>query len=232
LIASWKRHHWELLVMFVAGLALAYVFLKLGSEIHEGELAGLDRAVRGVAMRMHSPLLDAFFWTITSIGEKYVQVPLAAFVAWLVSRRNLTIVALLMLCGLVASEFVDVIKAFFVVIRPTTGLLERHSTSFPSGHVTGTMAMALFLGFVAARNERHARIVWGVGGSLVILMAASRVYLDMHWTSDVIGGALIGAAIGLAFSALYEWMRQRGLIPDVTTLQKEGARGFSRYVRY
>ena len=44
---------------------------------------------------------------------------------------------------------------------------------------------------------------------LVALMAMSRVYLDRHWTSDTIGGSLVGMAIGLACAALYEWTTLR-----------------------
>jgi membrane-associated phospholipid phosphatase len=129
-----------------------------------------------------------------------------------------------LLTGYVSAEFVDVLKAFFVVMRPETGLLERESTSFPSGHASGSAAIAVFLG-IAVRHRKHARFIAWSGAAFAFLVAFSRVYLDQHWFSDVTGGMLIGSAIGLGFSALYEWYRLR-------QLRSAAAPGSSRYRLY
>ena len=197
--------------LFVACFVAAYAFWQVGADVHQGGMAGVDAAVRDAVMRDRPLIAVAFFEAISFMGNKYVLAPIAAIAAWWLAGRNLTAAALMLLCGFVSAEFVDVLKTLFAITRPETGSLERHSASFPSGHVSGTASLAFFTWFVAARHGRLSRIVASIGIALVALMAMSRVYLDMHWTSDVIGGMLVGGVMGLGFSALYEWYRLRQL---------------------
>lgn len=202
---------WVLLVLFVACLVLASVFAMMGARVHAGELAGVDQAVRRVVMGLRSAPTDVLFEIVTFLGSKYMA-PLAAIIAWFIAGRNLTVAALVLLTGYVSAEFVDVLKAFFVVVRPETGILERDSSSFPSGHASGSAAIAVFLS-LAVRHQANGRLVAICAALFAVLVAISRVYLDQHWFSDVTGGMLVGGAIGLGFSALYEWYRLRTATP-------------------
>jgi undecaprenyl-diphosphatase len=201
------RTEWVLPLLFVAALVLASVFATMGARVHAGELAGIDHAVRDFVLGLRSGPADVALEVITFLGSKYMA-PLAALIAWYVSGRNLTVAALVLLTGYVSAEFVDVLKAFFAVVRPETGVLERDSSSFPSGHASGSTAIAVFLG-IAVRHRPYARFIAMCAAAFAVMVAFSRVYLDQHWFSDVTGGMLIGSAIGLGFSALYEWYRRR-----------------------
>ena len=198
---------WLLPLMFVACLALAAGFASMGARVHAGELAGIDQAVRRFVLGLRSTPADVALEFITFLGSKYMA-PLAAVIAWAVSGRNLTVAAMVLLTGYVSAEFVDVLKAFFAVVRPETGVLERESSSFPSGHASGSAAIAVFLG-IAVRHLAHGRFVAICAAAFAVLVGFSRIYLDQHWFSDVTGGMLVGSAIGLGFSALYEWYRLR-----------------------
>ena len=213
-----ERADWLLPLLFIACLVLAAVFATMGARVHAGDLSGVDQAVRRFVLGLRSTPADVVFEALTFLGNKYMA-PVAAIIAWRVSGRNLTVGALVLLTGFVSAEFVHVLKAFFVVVRPERGILERDSSSFPSGHASGSAAIVVFLS-VAVRHQRNARLVAICGALFAVLVSMSRVYLDHHWFSDVIGGTVIGGAIGLGFNALYEWYLRR-------QARSAGARGSS-----
>ena len=206
---GWGRHHWELLALFASCIGLAYVFLKLGSEIHEGELAAIDGATRHIALAHRAAALTALAEAMTYLGTRGLFAPIAAFLAWRLSDKDYTTAALVLLAGYVSAEFVDVIKVIFSIPRPATGLAERQSSSFPSGHVSGVASLAAIVSLIALRHHKRPVLVAVASAIVVLLMAFSRIYLDMHWFSDVIGGMLVGGVIGVGFTALYEWHRLR-----------------------
>lgn len=66
--------------------------------------------------------------------------------------------------------------------------------SFPSGHTMGTTAVYAALAIIVARRTRYAPFVIAGSVAMIILIAASRVYLGAHYVSDVVGGVLLGLA--------------------------------------
>lgn len=84
------------------------------------------------------------------------------------------------------------------LIRPPTG------SSYPSGHAAVTAAM---MSMIAADGDRPVR---ALAGGLVVFVAASRVYVGVHYPSDVLGGAGIGLLLARAWRAVVVWA---GLAP-------------------
>jgi len=86
--------------------------------------------------------------------------------------------------------------------RPLRPDVPRRTDSFPSGHTTGTTALASTAALVLHRERlisMPAAVAIGVGAPAI--MGAYRVIADDHWTTDVFGGWMLGAAIGLACNA-------------------------------
>ena len=205
------RERWLLPVLSTVCLALGVTFAKLGSEVAEGELAGIDAAVRGFVQGHQTAFGSEFFTAITTLGSKPVLVALGILVGWLISERSVTLVLLIALCGWLSAELVHVLKEGFAVARPPATVIPSRSLAFPSGHVAGAAAVATLLSYVSWRRRKAMRYVIPVAAMIVALMAMSRVYLDRHWTSDTLGGGLIGMALGFACAALYEWTTLRHL---------------------
>jgi len=85
--------------------------------------------------------------------------------------------------------------------RPLRPGVRRRTDSYPSGHTTGTTALAFTLGYVLFREgviskNRAAAIAFGAP----VLMGAHRVIADDHWVTDVVGGWMLGGAIALGVS--------------------------------
>ena len=79
--------------------------------------------------------------------------------------------------------------------------------SFPSGHVMAAMALWGMLPLVVSLYTRRRDVWWwsvGVAAVIVGGIAASRVYLGVHWFSDVVGGVMAGSLFLLAVQALYD----------------------------
>lgn len=182
---------------------LGFLFVTLGSEVTQGELTGIDHSVREVAQGNRSPMAHAFFRSISMLGSKPLFLVVGIGVAWLISNRNKALVLLLLLGAVLSRGLVYALKEGFGVARPP--LAAAQSLSYPSGHVAGAAAVSVVLSYVAWRNRRWPRTVTAFCATLLVLMAMSRVYLDKHWFSDTVGGALIGGAIGLVTCAVYEW---------------------------
>lgn len=101
-----------------------------------------------------------------------------------------------------------VLKLTFERPRPRVipQLVETSGFSFPSGHSLTSAAMYLTLAIIACRYVKatHKRtVVFAVCVSVIFLTAASRVYLGVHYPSDVLGGTLLGAAWALILGAAF-----------------------------
>jgi membrane-associated phospholipid phosphatase len=202
-----SRDHLPLLA--AACIAAALLFARISGEVLQGEHARFDWAVRGFAMSHQYGWLQMFFRVVTTLASKEILVPLAMLIGWFLSRRDKVVLVLLLFCGFVAAEFVDFLKEEFQVGRPLAGMRFSRSFSFPSGHSSGAATIVALLSYVAWRQDRARVVVLSVSIAFALLVAASRVYLDRHWTTDVVAGLVIGAALGLACCAVYAMVERR-----------------------
>lgn len=206
-----------LLVGLLAAAAALMLFAWLGGEIKEGETLRLDQLVRGMVQQIASPhLTTGMLWASRYGGPSFlVPTGLAVALAFLVKgwQRG----ALLVIVTLAGAGLLNwLLKLYFGRVRPDPffDYPLPGSPSFPSGHalyaasVFGGLAVLLL-----ARIENHLLriLVWSVAIGLVALIGFSRIYLGVHYPSDVIAGYAVGLiwVIAVAFGDRLAQHRRR-----------------------
>jgi undecaprenyl-diphosphatase len=90
-----------------------------------------------------------------------------------------------------------------------------HSFSLPSGHSSAAFAFFLVLGVLAGRDQpTRLRLAWLLLASLpAMAIALSRVYLGVHWPSDIIAGALLAGGLCALSLSLTQWRMRLPALP-------------------
>ena len=92
--------------------------------------------------------------------------------------------------------FNHLLKLIFQRTRPLDfSLVEQGGLSYPSGHSMVVMSMYLAIAYLLTReerNQRKKRNVYIIASIIILLMGVSRLYLGVHWPTDVIGGFIMG----------------------------------------
>ena len=200
-----------------AGIALAagVTFLHLGHDIREGDFNEFDDRVLLWVTERRRPVLSAFFVAMTSLGSWPVMTLLTVGTClgtWLAGERRLSATLAIAMLGVPLLS--QLFKTVYGRERPRVvpHLETVASASFPSGHTLASVVFFVTLALLAAGHARRHRLrVFLVGYSLAIgaLVAASRVYLGVHFPSDVMGGALVGIAWSLSAVVIDRALRGR-----------------------
>ncbi|MFZ0091084.1 MAG: phosphatase PAP2 family protein [Solirubrobacteraceae bacterium] len=201
------RGHARRLASLAAGVALLFAVV-LGCAIGAGELLGLaerpdgstgpDDSITSWVMSHRTVALTTVARVVAALGSSKVLGPLVAVVAIaLVVRGRPFPAALLILAWAGSIGLYDLTKE--VVSRPrppaSIALATAHNTSFPSGHATQSLATwATLAAICIALWPRFKVLVPFVVACLVAAIGWSRVYLGVHWTTDVVCGWAIAAA--------------------------------------
>ena len=183
-----------LLVLAAGG----WVFGALAEEVAEDD-TGLDNRIADELHEHATRPLTEFFEAVTTLGNGIVLAGVAAIAAYLLARRRYYAEAVLMVLAYVGAEVLSYsLKLAFR--RDVTGDEAVLTEAFPSGHATVSVAVYGALCLVLLRRlTGPARVVCLVAAVLLVsLIGFSRLYLGVHFLSDV----LAGFSVGLAWLAL------------------------------
>lgn len=226
-LARWCRRHVEVTTLALMSLSIGAVWIlaELTEEVVEGSTSNLDRDIL-LFLRTPGDLSDPIgpWWVeeigrdLTALGGLAVLVLTTVVVSlfFLLHRRWSTMVYILATVGggivlsSIAKEFFD---------RPRPDLVPHgsfvHTASFPSGHSMMAAVAYLTLGAMVARaQKRWALKVYtlSVAVLLTLLVGMSRIYMGVHWPTDVAAGWLAGGAWAVLCLLIARSLAKRGHI--------------------
>jgi undecaprenyl-diphosphatase len=201
---------WALTV--VLGVAMLLACAKLGEDVFEHETGSFDGAIQRWVLAHHTRLLDSVFLAITYVGSLPVMLGLALLGSlWLWIRRGRQVAAGALIAPAVATTLFFAVKQVFARGRPIVpGHVALASYAFPSGHATSSTAVCCTLAYVYLREGFITRrlALW-VATLPPFLIGVSRVYLGVHWATDVLAGWSTGLLVAVLGAALYDRNRRR-----------------------
>jgi undecaprenyl-diphosphatase len=185
-----SRESLRILLAFLAILVPLSGFASLAEELREGEGFFFDQPILLALHRLATPGVDFFFVWMSKLGYQYGVIPIDVGVAaWLVWKRRYRD-ALFFLLAVVGSLVVNIgAKNHFTRLRPElwTPIAPEMSFSFPSGHAMGSMTLGTAVALLAWPT-RGRWWVLGLSSAFVLLVGMSRVYLGVHFPSDILAG--------------------------------------------
>lgn len=211
-------------LIYAAGALAAamLVTVVLGATVARGEALAIDRAIM-LALRdrrdLRVPLgpvwLKQAMIDVTALGGANLLPVIVAAAAGFVALMRRWLTLALVLAGTISGSLaVGLAKAAVARPRPAVvdHLVEVGSASFPSGHAANSaivyLTLALLLSQIIERPAARGYVI-GMAGLLVGAIGVSRVYLGVHWPSDVIAGWSFGVLWALGWWSLGGWIRLR-----------------------
>jgi undecaprenyl-diphosphatase len=196
---------------FVAGVA----FLDLAENVREGDITEFDDAVLRWVSERRGPLLTRFFRTVTLLGSWPVLTLLTSATSIGMLRageRRRPVTLALSMIG--APALIVALRLGYGRARPQVmPHLQKVSTaSFPSGHTLASVVFFVTLALLATGQmprKRQRVLVVAPSAAAGALVAISRVYLGVHFASDVVGGALVGVAWSMGAVTVDRLLRGR-----------------------
>lgn len=204
------RRHASLLASLGAGLLL------LGVMLAWPVLGDFDQGLLTLIQNQRNSALDGLMLGLTLLGEAPIQLlaAVALLLALLIGKQwRAAAFAGTTLLGTALCN--GALKQLFARSRPDILLEPLSSFSFPSGASSTSFALFLLLAVLAGRGQPpRLRLTWVALASLPALgIASSRVYLGVHWPSDIIAGALLAATLCAASLSFWQWRQPLPALP-------------------
>jgi len=207
---SFLRHHYtKMLALFFGVFTPLIVFGHLAEDVLEHEIFSFDRPV---LMFMHSHAtgaLDMLMIFISHTGSSVVLVPLNILVFSMLIYQKRQKEALFWIFAVVGAALLNFMaKHAFARIRPDLwiSISPEVTYSFPSGHAMNSMAVMTGL-VLLAWDTRWRGLMMVISVCFILLVGLSRIYLGVHYPSDILAGWLASSAwvVGLASVFTDRW---------------------------
>lgn len=201
-LPQWGREHLLplLLTIRVVGLLLAalalWLFAEIADEILDQESFTFDKEILLTLKQLHSPLLDQVMLGFTYLGEPVILVLICLVLGvWLLLRGTRSQATTLIIAVVGASLLNNWLKLLFGRARPLLWerVVDVGQYSFPSGHAMISLVTFGMIGYLLSNQFPRWRS--GIIGLTIVLVAGiglSRMYLGVHWPTDIVAGYAAG----------------------------------------
>lgn len=208
--------------ILLAAMALSLIaFEEVVDDVFHDPLEGdheshdFDQAISGWIRGFRSPSMTQIMTDLTALGSVSVlSVFFFLLASVLLTYRDLKGLSYLSLVIAGAGFWPSFLKPYYARPRPVEidQLVTVSNLSFPSGHSFGATAVYIALTYYAAQYARRwpqEIFFYSLGALLICLVGISRIYLGVHFPTDVLAGVSSGAAWAFFISAVYESIRLR-----------------------
>lgn len=180
-------------VFLVSGLLIFFVVLTILVVL--GVTKGFDDSVYSLVRSLESGFFDKYFLTVTKLGNESVVIILAFIIFLLVKRNDKLLVLLTCLFSVISNQL---IKHIIMRDRPSVyRMIKQGGFSYPSGHSMIAVALYGVLIYLVFKYIKNKYLKYGLSALLVLLILSigiSRIYVGVHFASDVVGGFSLAIA--------------------------------------
>lgn len=185
-----KNYKWIIFFLFFV------IFLAIAEDVFEQEIFEFDSVVYNFLVNNRNEALNNFFKIITQFGSALVLIIITILCVIFIRDKKYKI---LVPANLLTIAIINIVlKNFFLRPRPNElRLIEETGYSFPSGHAMASTAFYGLLIYIAhekIENKILRNTICIMLGLLILLISVSRIYVGVHYTSDVIAGTCFSIA--------------------------------------
>lgn len=196
MIIALRKDHYRMVLFFILLIVPVVTFLILASEISGHRSLIFDEPILLFIHSFTSPLLNTFFMTITHLGDSVIMLIVAMILAIYFAYKRVYQKALILVFsmgGIVVAN--TILKFLFQRDRPTLWqhIVSETNFSFPSGHAMVSAGFAVVL-IVLCWNTKYRRLTIVLAAVGTLLVALSRLYLGVHYPSDILAGWCVSLA--------------------------------------
>lgn len=193
-----KNYKWIIFFLFFV------IFLAIAEDVFEQEIFEFDSVVYNFLVNNRNEVLNNFFKIITQFGSALVLIIITILCVIFIRDKKYKI---LVPANLVTIAIINIVlKNFFLRPRPNElRLIEETGYSFPSGHAMASTAFYGLLIYIAhekIENKILRNTICIMLGLLILLISVSRIYVGVHYTSDVIAGTCFSIAYLISITRL------------------------------
>lgn len=210
-----KQPSLRLIIGFILCVGLGLLFYLLTTTFRGDTITSFDKPMINAIQGLETPWLTSIMKFFTWIGSGYVVGAIAIIVFVLLyfvfKYRHQAFLLVVVIGGTVI--FNHLLKMYFKRERPVIHrILDAKGYSFPSGHTMMAFSLYVIIAYIAWRNveTRFGRFLLILFATfMTIMIATSRIYLGVHFPSDIVGGLLVSGVLVTIAVTVYGHYRER-----------------------